>query len=244
MRAAASFVADLHIAGDPRDTADLLAFLDHQAGEGGAETLYVMGDLFDLWLGSPKLQLDFHGEVTRAIARLRDRGVAVRFVEGNREFRIARTYGSLFTAATEEAFDDVVAGRRVHVAHGDRVNADDTLYRLWRRLSKNRPAFALFDLMPRSAGLGLAHSLERRFRTMNLEMKRYFPEEHCRHYASPLVAGGADYVLFGHFHVERRIRIEAAGRHGEVICLPDWKTSRRYGRLTASGELTIVPFVT
>ncbi len=242
MRAAAAFVADLHLAGDPADTADLLAFLDAQAGADGAETLYIMGDLFDLWLGSPKLQLDFQAEVVRGIERLRANGVRVKFVEGNREFRVVQTYGRLFTAATEEAFDDEVAGVRIHVAHGDRVNVDDRLYRLWRRVSKNRPAFLLFDLMPRKAGLGLALYLERRLRTTNRSMKRVFPETHCRSYAEPRVAAGTDLVLFGHFHVERRIPIEAGGRRGEVLCLPDWRTSRRYLRLHRDGRSEVVPF--
>ena len=240
MRAAAAFVADLHLAGDPGETADLLAFLEALPGAGGAEVLYIMGDLFDLWLGSPKLQLDFQTDVAGAIRRVRERGVAVRFVEGNREFRIARAFGSLFTAATEEAFDHEVAGRRLHVAHGDRVNLDDRLYRLWRRVSKNRPVFALLDLLPREAGLGLALALERRLRTTNRSMKRYFPEAHCLRYAQPLVAGGTDLVLFGHFHVERRIPVEAGGRRGEVLCLPDWKTSRRYLRLEADGRADVV----
>lgn len=242
MRAAAAFVTDLHLAGEPEDTADLLAFLEAQAGPEGAETVYIMGDLFDLWLGSPKLQLDFQTEVVRGIERLRGKGVAVKLVEGNREFRVARTFGHLFSAATEEAFDDEVAGVRLHVAHGDRVNTDDRLYRLWRRISKNRPTFLLFDLMPRRAGLALALSLERRLRTTNRAMKRFFPEAHCRRYAEPKVAAGTDLVLFGHFHVERRIPIEAGTRRGEVVCLPDWRTSRRYLRLGANGRAEVVPF--
>ncbi|HEX7124913.1 MAG TPA: metallophosphoesterase [Thermodesulfobacteriota bacterium] len=242
MRAAAAFVADLHLAGDPEDTAALLAFLEAQAGPDGADTLYILGDLFDLWLGSPKLQLDFQREVVRGIERLREAGVQVKFVEGNREFRVVRTFGSLFTAATEDAFDDEVAGLRLHVAHGDRVNTDDRLYRLWRRVSKNRPTFLLFDLLPRRAGLALALALERRLRGTNRSMKRYFPEAHCRRYAEARVAAGTDLLLFGHFHVERRLPIEAGARRGEVVCLPDWRTSRRYLRLDRDGRAEIVPF--
>ena len=242
MRAAATFVADLHLSGDPRDTADFFAFLDAQRGADGAGTLYIVGDLFDLWLGSPRLQLDFQEEVARGIARLRSSGVAVKFVEGNREFRVARTCGALFTAATEDWFDDEVAGLRLHVAHGDRVNADDRLYRLWRRVSRSRPTFALFDLLPRRAGLGLAMALDQWLRTTNRSMKRDFPEARCIGYARPLVAGGTDLVLFGHFHVERQLAIEAGGRRGHVLCLPDWKTSRRYLRVESDGRWRVVPF--
>lgn len=242
MRAAAAFVADLHLAGDPEDTARLLAFLEAQAGPDGADTLYIMGDLFDLWLGSPKLQLEFQTEIARGLERLKARGVTVKFVEGNREFRVARAFGHLFSAATEEAFDDEVAGLRLHVAHGDRVNADDRLYRLWRRVSKNRPAFVLFDLLPRRVGLAVALDLERRLRTTNRKMKRSFPEAHCRRYAEPRVAAGADLVLLGHFHVERLIPIEAGTRRGAVLCLPDWRTSRRYLRIERDGRTEIVPF--
>ncbi len=244
MRAAAVFVADLHLAGDPEDTAALLAFLEAQAGPDGAERVYIMGDLFDLWLGSPKLQLDFQAEVVRGIERLRGRGIQVKFVEGNREFRVVRAFGGLFTAATEDAFDDEVAGLCVHVAHGDLVNTDDRLYRLWRRVSKNRPTFLLFDLLPRRVGLRLALALERRLRTTNRAMKRFFPEAHCRRYAEARVAAGTDLVLLGHFHIERRLPVEAGARRGEVVCLPDWRTSRRYLRLGPDGRAEIVPFET
>ncbi len=242
MRAAAAFVTDLHLAGDPRDTADFLAFLDAQRGAEGADVLYIMGDLFDVWLGSPRLQLGFQEEIARAIARARAAGLAIKFVEGNREFRVARAFGSLFTAATEEWFEDEVAGLVLHVAHGDRINADDRMYRLWRRLSKNRLAFALFDLIPRRAGLGVAMSLERRLRTTNRAMKRYFPDAQCVRYAAPLVARGVDLVVLGHFHAEREIPVEAGGRRGRVLCLPDWKSSRRYLRVECDGHWAVVPF--
>ncbi|HWP34641.1 MAG TPA: metallophosphoesterase [Thermodesulfobacteriota bacterium] len=242
MRAAAALLADLHLAGDPRDTADLLAFFEAQRRDGGAEAIYLLGDLFDVWLGSPKLQLGFQEEVVRAIGRLTAEGIAVKLVEGNREFRIARTFGRLFTAASEDWLEEELAGLRLHLAHGDRVNTDDRLYRLWRRLSKNRLAFAFFDLLPRRAGLALALALERRLRTTNQAMRSYFPEAHCVRYAAPLVAAGVDLVVFGHFHLERTIPVEAGGRRGHVLCLPDWKRSRRYLRIERDGRWRVVGF--
>ena len=78
------FISDLHLSPDlPRVTAGFFALVDHL--EGNAEALYVLGDLFEAWVGDDNLN-DYNRSVMEAFARLGARGTAVYFLHGNRDF--------------------------------------------------------------------------------------------------------------------------------------------------------------
>ena len=82
--------------------------------------------------------------------------------------------------------------------------------------------------------------LERRLRGANLDFKGAFPEAVVRAYAAPRIADGHDAVVLGHFHTERDLSVEAAGRTGRVLVLPEWRESRRHLRATSEGEIGFV----
>ena len=54
------------------------------------------------------------------------------------------------------------------------------------------------------------------------------------------IADGHDAVVLGHFHTERDLSVEAAGRTGRVLVLPEWRESRRHLRATSEGEIGFV----
>ncbi len=98
-------------------------------------------------------------------------------------------------------------------------------------MSKSRPFLAAFNLLPAGRRRRIAHALEERLARTNLDYKRGFPSEECAAYARPRIAAGADLLVFGHFHAERWIDLEAGGRRGTVIVLPAWQPGGRYLRL-------------
>ena len=97
----------------------------------------------------------------------------------------------------------------------------------------------MFRFVPARARLRLAERMEARMRSTNLRMKRTFPEGLVRAYAAPHLARGMDAVVLGHFHEERRLTHPAAA--GEIFVLPDWKSSRRYLRVTHEGRMEFAP---
>ena len=78
------FISDLHL--DPERPDITSQFLDFLAGEAQqADTLYVLGDLFEAWIGDDDPEPDKH-RILRAIHDLVDTGVACYFMAGNRDF--------------------------------------------------------------------------------------------------------------------------------------------------------------
>jgi UDP-2,3-diacylglucosamine hydrolase len=130
------FVSDVHLdAAAPEAQRQFLDFLDSQvAGPSLARALYILGDLFESWVGDD----DVGGEraaVLGALRRLTAGGVACFLLHGNRDFLI----GGEFCRQTgcQLLPDPVVAeigGERVLLTHGDALCTDDHSYQELRSI--------------------------------------------------------------------------------------------------------------
>ncbi len=132
------FVGDVHL---DRDDPDLDAFVEFLKGLAPTVSRVVLiGDLFNLWIGSRELEQPHHRRVIDALVAMRERGVRVCYVEGNRDFHIGSLYeGAAFDLVTDGSLVEEFGGHNVLAVHGDLANTRDSQYRAWRRLSRSRP---------------------------------------------------------------------------------------------------------
>ena len=94
MNAHALFVADVHLCESrPGASARFFDFLNHIASE--AESLYILGDLFESWVGDDDLAAPLHQSVITHLADLSARGVKIHFMHGNRDFMLASHFARL-----------------------------------------------------------------------------------------------------------------------------------------------------
>lgn len=233
------FVGDVHLEPDDPALDDFLAFLD-RLGE-RAERIVLIGDLFRIWIGGDEVQQPHQTAVVDRVAALARRGVAVRYVEGNRDYRVGvGRAGHAFDRVTGRALVEEYGGRRLFVAHGDGINPRDVRYRMWRGFSRSGPVWTAFRCLPRAARMRLADVAERRMSGTNLAFKHEFPETEVRAFAGPHLAAGHDAVVLGHFHVERNLDAGPAYPGRRILVLPEWKGSRRHLRVSATGDVGFV----
>ncbi len=231
------FVGDVHLEPDDRDLAAFLRFLDRLAAT--TARLVLIGDLFDVWIGDRSVEQSHQRAVLDRLRELRRRGTVVRYLEGNRDYRIASCYvGDALDDATDAGLVERVARLSIFAVHGDLANPADRQYRAWRRFSRAWPVWLAFRLLPRKRRRGLAERLEQRLRGTNLDFKGSFPEEAVRRYARRFFDRGHDLVVLGHFHVEKELR--GADPRQRIVVLPEWKGSRRHLRVSAAGEVAFV----
>jgi len=141
------FVADLHLTDErPVATGRFFRFLDEEAA--GADALYILGDLFEAWIG------DDHGErVARDTAQrlkaLADAGTPVYFMHGNRDFMLAGRYAALagMTLLTDPTRIDLY-GVPTLLMHGDTLCSDDMAYQAFRRRVRHPLTLALLRQLP------------------------------------------------------------------------------------------------
>ena len=215
-------LADAHLDGPGGDAAPLLDQL-RALPEQGATRLVLLGDLFQAWVGFPQFAPRALGELLAVVGELRRAGVAVDYVEGNRDFFLA---GSGYAAAfdrmgTEAAFE--VGGLSCLAVHGDGLDEGDVQYRLWRRATKSPPVRLAMRRLPAGVARRLVHSTERKLAQTNFKHRVRIPEGAIRRYAAKRLAEGHDVLLLGHFHEERRWVVDG----GRVWLLPAWFRSRR-----------------
>lgn len=215
-------VADAHLGGYGGAAEPLLGQLERLPEE-GCERLLLLGDLFQVWVGLPRFETEEIRRVTDVLRDLRHRGVAIDYVEGNRDFFLAGSvYEEAFDRLAEE-LDVTVDGRRYLAVHGDGLDDADRRYRLWRRFSKSTPVRFFMRTLPGAIARRLVAGTEQRLAETNFKHKIRIPEEVIRAYARRRLAEGYDELLLGHFHEERRWRVPT----GTVWLLEAWFTSRR-----------------
>ena len=225
-----AFLGDAHLREDDPEVDAFVAFLDDLPRDIGA--LAILGDLFSAWIGRPELSRPHHARVVDALRRLRGRGCRLLYVEGNHDFFLRRLVaGDPFDAVADATLDLDAGGRRLHLAHGDLVNRHDRQYRAWRALSKNALFFGVFNLLPGRMRQRIVDRLERDMARTNMAFRGGFPVAESVVYARRRIALGAEVLVFGHFHEERRIEVTEAGRTGVLYVLPAWRAGHRYLRV-------------
>ena len=232
------FIGDVHLEAVNDDLRAFVELLDRLERD-GCRRIVLLGDLFNLWIGRRALERPHQTAVVEKLQELRSRGVAVRYLEGNRDYRVGACYtGVALDDSTDAGLVERFGGRRLFAVHGDLVNVEDRQYRAWRRFSRTRLPWLLLGMLPRATQLRLSDDMEQRMRGSNLEYKQEFPESMVRAYAAPYLVAGHDAVVLGHFHVERELTVdEPAGR---IFVLPEWKQSRRHLEVDGDGDIRFV----
>lgn len=129
-------ISDLHLDDRrPATTELLLQLLRDEAGS--ADALYILGDLFEYWLGDD-VPSQCATQVAHALANLSDKGVPVFFTHGNRDFLLRETYAKKagLTILPDEYVADLY-GERVLLMHGDSLCTDDIPYQQFRSTVRN-----------------------------------------------------------------------------------------------------------
>ncbi len=130
------FISDLHLDVDrPDSIARFLDFMQREARH--ASALYILGDLFEAWIGDDDTNPDY-APIIAALADLKLGGVPCFFMHGNRDFLI----GKRFATATgcrllaENAVVEIERDR-VLLTHGDLLCTDDKPYMALRAVVRD-----------------------------------------------------------------------------------------------------------
>lgn len=213
------FLADAHLV-SPEDAnyRKLLAFLEEQRGS--VRTLYLLGDIFEFWVGYRHVVFSTYIPLLEALRRLRESGTQIVYVEGNHDFHLGpyleETLGCrvLPDGGTVE-----IDGRPVAIAHGDLLNPDDRGYRLLRRVLRSRPLRWLIALLPPDFTWSVARWAGRKSRRhTGASDDSWTPEELIAAHARSCFNQGCAAVVTGHFHFPQLRQTE----QGTIIALGDW----------------------
>ena len=149
------FVSDLHLDPERPAITELFGrFLDGEARD--ADALYILGDLFEAWVGDddPSEAGTFVAARLKALA---DAGVPTYFIRGNRDFLLGDAYAKRagMTILPDPAVI-LLQGEATLILHGDLLCSDDTAYQQFRTQTRDPRWQAQFLAQPLAARLAFA----------------------------------------------------------------------------------------
>ena len=217
-------ISDLHLDRDRPDiTAQFIDFLEREGS--AAKALYILGDLFEAWIGDDDPDPDKR-RIVGALRSLSSKGVPSYLIHGNRDFLIGRRFceeTGMRLLADGTIVD--LYGRRVLLMHGDTLCTDDHSYQRLRRIVRN----PLVQFTLRRLTLNQRRQLAERMRqgskahiaTMDRaapeimdvnqdEVRRTFERYHV------------DCIVHGHTHRPAVHEVKLDGRTVTRIVLGDW----------------------
>ena len=234
-------ISDLHL--DPREPAVVGQFLDFLAGKArGAEALYILGDLFEVWIGDDDPE-PVAREVIGALRALTDAGVPCRIMHGNRDFLLGRRFCAE-SGATLVADGTVVElhGERVLLMHGDLLCTDDTSYQRLRRIVRNPVVQWVFRHLPLGRRRELADRMRAGSRMHTGSAAPEIMDVNAVAVAEAIRAAGVRTLVHGHTHRPAVHALEVNGAPARRIVLGDWHSAGSVLEWSASGpELRSLP---
>ncbi len=229
------FISDLHLcAGRPETNRIFFGFLEREAR--AAEALYILGDLFEYWVGDDDLGDPFNARVAAVLLELTRAGVPCYLMHGNRDFVIGEAFAraSGVTLLPDPTLVTLYA-KPVLLMHGDTLCTLDAEYQAFRREARSEAWIAKLLAQPLAQRKQAVEALRRH----SEQEKRRKPAE-IMDVALPEVEAtlrrfGFPRLIHGHTHRPARHLHDVDGHSCERWVLADWYRTGSYLACDASG---------
>ena len=211
------FISDLHL--QACEPATVAAF-EHYLATTAADALFILGDLFEVWVGDDAL-LDpgsFEAKGCAALHAAAQR-LPVFFMHGNRDFLAGPAF--LQHCGITGLHDPTVlvfAGQRYVLTHGDLLCVDDVDYQRFRVLARSASWQQQFLSQPLAARRAQARGIRQESEARKQSGASYADVDHPAAVAW-LQAAGAHTLIHGHTH---RPANHALARGLQRVVLSDW----------------------
>ena len=212
------FIADLHLSENRQHLLALFRqFMQEQAPE--AEKLYILGDLFDFWIGDDE-HSNLISEVQQLIRHLTEQGVPCYFQHGNRDFLIGKKFANacgLTLLPTYQVID--LYGTPTLLCHGDTLCVDDVKYQHYRKKVHQKWRQWLFLHLPLKVRLNIAEKIRAKSRQDKQLKSTEIMDVNAAFVQQMFAQFHVTQMIHGHTHRQKHHEIPP---HFHRIVLGDW----------------------
>jgi UDP-2,3-diacylglucosamine hydrolase len=231
---ASLFISDLHLAPErPATVALFLDFLGRQARE--AEALYILGDLFDAWIGDDDDEPPYPA-IRAALRDLTTSGTRCAILPGNRDFLLGRRF--LADTGCELLADPTridLYGTPTLLMHGDLLCTDDRAYQRFRRVIRNPIVKRLFLWRGLERRRALAQDYRRRSMAAIAGKSLTIMDVNPDAVLEALRRQGASRLIHGHTHRPGDHALSLDGQPAQRLVLAEWREDQGEALLVSPG---------
>jgi UDP-2,3-diacylglucosamine hydrolase len=217
------FISDCHLDGSRLDILEsLTGFLNEKASS--AQSLYILGDLFEVWLGDDDPAVGV-GDIITRLKKLSS-NTSIFFLAGNRDFlvddKLAEQAG--FKILTEPVSLSL-GGRQVLLLHGDVLCTDDDDYQAFRLRVRDPAWQSDFLQKPLAERQQIAAGLRADSRAAMYDKSIEIMDVNSQTVDSFFEQYGAEVIIHGHTH---RPAVHHHGKSSIRYVLGDWNPQPSY----------------
>jgi UDP-2,3-diacylglucosamine hydrolase len=232
------FASDMHLSAHAPRTAE--RFLRALDGHGGsAAHLFLLGDLFELWVGddTPDPVADV---LAARLAALSAGGVRVWLMRGNRDFLL----GIPMTGGRTPRFDVRCGatllpdpypldlhGEAALLAHGDALCTDDAVYQAWRHTCRDPAWQQAFLARPLAQRQAMGRAIRDDSEAGRRERTDALTDVNADTVDRVMAEAGVGLLIHGHTHRPADHRWRAGGCERRRVVLTDWDDAAGRGTL-------------
>ncbi|SEA14357.1 UDP-2,3-diacylglucosamine hydrolase [Desulfuromusa kysingii] len=229
----AIFLSDAHLR-HPQDNnyLRLLDFLDQQKD---LDALFLLGDIFEFWLGYKHLAFTVYIPLLEKLRQLSTAGTQLYFVEGNHDFNLGPYFTDTLNCTVIPDQQKISwDGKNILISHGDLVKADRNYQRL-RSFWRSWPIKVLAKIIHPDMVWSFALWLSNKSSKNNPDRSHYDPSDYLIPFAE---TSHSDIVVCGHFHYP----LDKQHQGVRIIALGDWITQFSYAEMQ-DGEISLKQYV-
>ena len=194
-----------------------------------AQSLYILGDFFEVWVGDDNLAEAFNQDIANILNSLSARGVDVFFLPGNRDFLVGPDFAKAagLTLLPDPTPIDLY-GIATLLAHGDQFCTDDDSYQAFRRQVRDPAWQQQFLAQPLPQRLALAAALRERSEHAKADKNPEIMDVNADAINAAVATYPVSRIIHGHTHRPARHKTTLNGKTLERWVLPDWYETGGY----------------
>jgi UDP-2,3-diacylglucosamine hydrolase len=215
------FISDLHL--DPERPAITALFLDYVANQGGrADALYILGDLFEAWIGDDD-DSELNRAVCSALADCAAAGTPVYVMHGNRDFLLGERFArqARCTLLEDPARIDLY-GTPTLLMHGDLLCTDDVEYQAFRVQARSAEWQAELLAKPLAERRAIAIEMRRVSREQTGGKPEAIMDVNADAVIGRMRELGTTRLIHGHTHRPAVHDLAIDGQPAQRLVLGDW----------------------
>lgn len=207
MYAKSYFISDLHLGSITEPKAYVLInFLRSFHSSAQISNLFLVGDIFDLWISDHQYFIDKFKPIIDELTRLHSLGVVVHYFEGNHDLYLKKYFSDklgfkVYTSATYFQLGSL----KVRVEHGDEMDSQDKGYLFLRWLLRTSVVKWLSSRLPPAFVVFLGEKMSQASRKYTSELKTISKEYALKvireHGRAAYEEQPFDFIISGHIHV-------------------------------------------
>ena len=229
------FISDLHLTSErPLGVSLFQRFLSAVAP--GAPALYILGDLFEAWVGDDDLCAPLNTSVTAALKQLADSGTHIFCIQGNRDFLLGGRFAEAagLSLLADPSVIDLYTTPTL-ISHGDAWCTDDKPYQAFRAQVRD-PAWQTATLnRPLSERHAMARAMREQSASAKHNVKPDIMDVNVEAIENAFRRHGVKRMIHGHTHRPARHDHKVDGADCVRWVLPDWYETGGYLACDADG---------